>query len=117
MYSLKTSSVLEAAMVPLMMLTERSESETDSIRTFAHHAGVVYQLRDDILDATADPERLGKPTDADLQKQNIVRSFGMTRAVERLEYHKTAALQACTNLSFDTKLLQRTVEYFADRKR
>jgi geranylgeranyl pyrophosphate synthase len=71
-YALKTSTLIEAALVPIMILSGRSSDEIKHISNFAHHAGIVYQLQDDILDATADPTVLGKAIGQDEGKINIV---------------------------------------------
>jgi geranylgeranyl pyrophosphate synthase len=117
MYSLKTSSLLEAASVPLLMLSGRPESEIAHMRGFAEHAGIVYQIRDDIIDATARQEDAGKDTGSDEDKINLVRSFGLQEADRRLSWHAVQAVDHCRQLPFDTRLLQGILQHFAERRR
>jgi geranylgeranyl pyrophosphate synthase len=117
MYALKTSTALEAALVPIMILLARPETETETIRRYAYHAGIVFQTRDDILDATSTPETLGKDADNDLGRTNLVRTFGIAVAREVMRDHLAEAIACCGRLPFDTRLLERAVRYFAARTR
>jgi geranylgeranyl pyrophosphate synthase len=98
-----------------MILSGRSSDEIKHISNFAHHAGIVYQLQDDILDATADPTVLGKAIGQDEGKINIVRSYGIDEAKQLKEKHLASALNALQNLPFPTKLLSGIVMNFASR--
>ncbi|NUR72573.1 MAG: hypothetical protein HOU81_17285 [Hamadaea sp.] len=115
-YELKTSTMLEAALVPLMMLTERPEPEIGLIREYARHAGVVFQLRDDLLDATSVAERLGKDTGQDADKATLVRLLGEPGAARVMLSHLDAAVAACAALPFDTRLLSGVARHFAFRR-
>jgi geranylgeranyl pyrophosphate synthase len=115
MYSLKTSPMIEAALVPLMILERRPQAEIEHVQAFAHHAGIVYQLRDDILDMTSDTASLGKDADGDGSKVNIARSYGIDEAERLMQHHLAAAGQHLAALPFNTNLLSGIVNYFANR--
>lgn len=117
MYSLKTSSLLEAALVPLMMLTGQPEQQTDITRRFANHAGIVYQIRDDILDVTSTSQDTGKDSGMDNAKRNLVRAYGLEESRRQLSHHLGQADARCHELPFNTSLLQGMVRYFAERRR
>ncbi|WUI00999.1 polyprenyl synthetase family protein [Spirillospora sp. NBC_00431] len=116
MYALKTSTAMEAALVPLMMLLDRPAPEIELVRRYAHHAGIVFQLRDDILDATSSTERLGKDAGHDGRKATVVRVHGLAEAQRRLRTHLDGARRACGELAFDTSLLVCLVDHFASRR-
>ena len=116
MYSLKTSTAIEAALVPLMMLLDRPPEQVDALRRYAYHAGVVFQLHDDILDATASTRQLGKDANHDLAKTNIVQTCGLAEARRLTAAHLTAAVACCERLPFDTDLLACAVRHFATRR-
>ena len=99
------------------MLEGGSDADIQSLKTFATHAGIVFQLRDDILDATATAEQLGKDTGNDAAKSNIVRSFGLEPAQALMDKHLGLALENCRDLSFNAGILEETVRYFASRTR
>jgi geranylgeranyl pyrophosphate synthase len=117
MYRLKTSTTLEAALVPLMMLTDRPVAETELIRGYAHNAGIVFQIRDDILDLTASTAALGKDAGNDVGKINVVRVFGLAEAERLMRSHLDEAVRCCAELPFDTQLLAGMVTHFANRRR
>lgn len=117
MYALKTSTALEAALVPLMMVLDRPQPEIDLLKGYAHHAGIVFQIRDDILDATAAAEVLGKDAGNDTGKANLVRTHGLATAERLLAEHLAEALACCARLPFDTGLLACAVRHFATRRR
>lgn len=116
MYSLKTSTLIEASLVPIMLLEGRSDEEVELVKNYAHHAGIVYQLRDDILDATSESDVLGKDANNDISKVNIVRVSSIEEARRLMEQHLDAARQYCARLPFNTNLLTGVVTYFATRK-
>jgi geranylgeranyl pyrophosphate synthase len=117
MYHLKTSLPIEASLVPLMILENRPENEIELIKRFAHHAGLVFQMKDDLLDTQSNPEDLGKETNQDINKVNLVRIYGPEKTRELMNYHLNQAIAACRTLPFNTNLLQGTVRYFAERRK
>jgi geranylgeranyl pyrophosphate synthase len=117
MYHYKTSLAIEASLVPLMILLDRSDSEINLAKEFAHHAGIVFQIRDDILDMTATTEVIGKDVQNDAGKANLARLCGVEVAQRLMEQHLTDALDACRSLPFNTNLLAATARHFAVRKK
>ena len=117
MYDLKTSTAMEAALVPLMMVLDRPRAEITLLERYAHHAGIVFQIRDDILDATSSAEILGKDTGNDTGKVNLVRSYGLVEARELMLSNLADAVDCCRSLPFDTRLLECAVRHFALRRR
>lgn len=63
---------------------------------FGINLGEAYQIADDIRDAVAEPDEIGKPVgrDAALARPSAVRSFGVDGSVRRLEEMVTAAIGA-----------------------
>lgn len=117
MYHLKTSLAIEASLVPLMMLQQRSETEIDLIRKYSHHAGLVFQMIDDLLDLNGNDEVIGKDTGQDKLKINLARALDKCEVQNLVEHHLNEALLACQALPFNTNLLQNMVRYFASRKK
>ncbi len=117
MYRLKTSTTIESALVPLMLLLDRPDTEVEAVSGFSDAAGIVFQLRDDLLDATSDAAVLGKSAGQDLRKSNVVRDHGAAEARRLMAEQVRAADRACDRLPFDTGLLRGAVRYFASRRR
>ena len=61
-------------------------AEAEPWRRMGMQLGEAYQVADDILDATADPAKLGKPVGQDVahRRPNAVRLLGMGGAIARL---------------------------------
>ncbi len=117
MYHLKTAVAMEASLVPLMMLEKRTQTEIALIKEYAHHAGLVFQIKDDLLDVSSSVDDLGKNVQQDLGKINVVQLYGVDKAEELMNRHLGAAISACRSLPFNTNLLQGIVTYFAKRKK
>jgi len=117
MYELKTSTSIEAALVPLMMLENRSDEEIETVKRYAGHAGIVFQIRDDVLDLTSSTAVLGKDAGNDAGKVNVVRAFGLDEAEQIMTANLEDALACCARLPFDTRLLEGIVIHFARRAR
>ncbi len=117
MYVLKTSTPIEAALVPLMMLTDRPPQQTELVRGYARNAGIVFQIRDDILDLTASTGHLGKDAGHDVGKVNLVRVLGAAEADRLMHAHLDEAVRCCEALPFDARLLVGMVTHFANRRR
>jgi geranylgeranyl diphosphate synthase type II len=65
-------------------------------RVVGEKIGEAYQVADDLRDAIADPEEIGKPTgrDAALGRPSAAASFGIEGAVKRLETLVAEAIEA-----------------------
>jgi heptaprenyl diphosphate synthase len=62
----KTASLMAASCRVGALTAQRPLSEVDALEEFGRCFGMVYQLRDDILDMTATDGQLGKPAGQDL---------------------------------------------------
>jgi geranylgeranyl diphosphate synthase type I len=70
----------------------------EAVGEYAERVGVAFQIRDDVLDATAEAERLGKPTgqDAEMERPSVVQVTDLTpeEANERAREEADRALSA-----------------------
>jgi geranylgeranyl pyrophosphate synthase len=64
--ALKTASLFEAAAQMGAKLATGDENVIASLSSYAYNLGLTFQIVDDILDITGDPENLGKPVGSDL---------------------------------------------------
>jgi geranylgeranyl pyrophosphate synthase len=115
MYRLKTSVALEASLVPLMILLGRSNEEIKYISEYARYAGIVFQIKDDLLDMYASTEQAGKDTQHDTGKANIARNYGPDEAERLIRENLVAATACLEKLHFNTRLLEGILHYFANR--
>lgn len=93
---LKTGAIIRFSAIAGGIVGGASEAEIESLRLYAEDLGLAFQIVDDILDATADAETLGKPSgqDAEMDKATFIKLLGMDGAkrkaaelVERCKAH------------------------------
>ena len=86
-YKLKTSALLEAAMMTGAVLAGAAEEEVRTIEQVASDVGVAFQVRDDILDVTGTLESIGKPVHSDdkNEKTTYVTLKGLEQASADVE--------------------------------
>jgi len=94
----KTGALFRAAAELGAIAADADAYTVESFGAYAERVGVAFQMRDDVLDATADPETLGKPagTDRALDRPSIVEVTDLTpeEANERAREESDAALEA-----------------------
>jgi len=61
----KTGALFRAAAELGAIAADADGYTVEALGQYAERVGVAFQIRDDVLDATADPEQLGKPTGQD----------------------------------------------------
>ena len=98
----KTGSLFRAAAELGALAADADGATVDSMGTYAERMGVAFQIRDDVLDATADPETLGKPAgqDAEVGRPSLVQVTDLTVAEinDRAEAEAEGALAALDSI-------------------
>lgn len=118
-YELKTAALLEAAMMIGAVLAGADDNQVKAAEQIAHHVGMAFQIRDDILDVISTTEELGKPVKSDEKnnKTTYVTIYGLDGASKLVEEYSHTAMtlldQGCPNASF----LKRLFEYLIVRKK
>ena len=84
-HRLKTGALLGSSMAMGALVAGASADEVAQAESLGIRAGLAFQIVDDVLDATADAETLGKTAgiDADNEKMNYVRAAGLDAAKSR----------------------------------
>jgi len=125
----KTGALFVAACEVGGVAGDATDAETAALRDYGRHLGVAFQIRDDVLDYTADEEALGKPVgkDAVLERPSLVAlhsrandarladSVGFAR--ESADEHATRAFDALDALD-DTEAadeMRALTEFVVDR--
>ncbi len=67
----KTAALLSTCCRLGAVLGQATPLEEEALASFGLNVGMAFQLVDDILDYSADEERLGKPTGTDLREGNV----------------------------------------------
>jgi geranylgeranyl pyrophosphate synthase len=85
--------------------------------TFGDEIGLAFQVADDVLDATATSEALGKTAgrDAELAKSTYVRLLGVLEAREAASRHSILGLQALEEAQVPAGSLTALARYIVTR--
>jgi geranylgeranyl diphosphate synthase type I len=94
----KTGALFRAAAQLGAVAADADPETVDAFGDYAERVGIAFQIRDDVLDATADADELGKPTgqDAEMERPSLVQVTDLTpeEANERAHAQSDAALEA-----------------------
>jgi geranylgeranyl diphosphate synthase type I len=76
----KTGALFRAAAELGAVAAEADAYTVEAVGDYAERVGVAFQMRDDVLDATADSDRLGKPAgqDAEMDRPSLVQVTDLT---------------------------------------
>lgn len=94
-YELKTSALIESAMMIGATLAGASDEEIEKVEIIAKNVGIAFQIQDDILDVTSTSEVLGKPvlSDEKNEKTTYVTLVGIEKAKEYVEQISNEAIE------------------------
>lgn len=83
MIKLKTAVLLGFSLELGGMIAEVSDENRKALREFGTNIGIGFQLKDDLLDAYADPKKFGKQTGGDIIANK--KTFLLIKALEKAE--------------------------------
>jgi farnesyl diphosphate synthase len=109
MHAMKTGAMFEAAVLLPALLCEAKPEQIEALTKFAANIGLAFQVVDDVLDATADSETLGKTAgkDAASDKPTFVSLMGIDAAQA---YARALTRQAIAALETADTKSQRLVD-------
>ena len=118
-YELKTSALLEAAMMTGAVLAGAAEEEVRTIEQVASDVGVAFQVRDDILDVTGTLESIGKPVHSDdkNEKTTYVTLKGLEQASADVKELSDRALRNLASLPYKNEFLTELIQSLVYRDR
>lgn len=113
----KTAAMIEASLVMGGFVGNASEDDLSALRLAGRHLGLAFQIIDDILDATADTETLGKTAgkDAKAEKTTFVKLYGLDESRQVAAKHTQAALTALKLLPGDKSFISALIENMSAR--
>ncbi|MFD1066437.1 polyprenyl synthetase family protein [Oceanobacillus locisalsi] len=114
----KTALGFEAAWMMPLIVAGASEERKQSVKRFARHAGIAFQIKDDVLDITGDSDVLGKQTGNDDRNNNstFVSILGREAAQKEMWEHYLAARQELALLP-DIPFFYQLLDYLILRER
>ncbi|NGM84222.1 polyprenyl synthetase family protein [Paenibacillus sp. 7124] len=115
----KTGAAFEASLVMPAILAQVEDDEIEALKTFAYHAGIAFQIKDDLLDVEGDLLVLGKPTRQDTQNNSstFVSVLGLGGARKEMWEHYCLAVEALREVPRNTAFLKHLLDYLVNRDR
>lgn len=121
----KTGALFRAAAELGAIAAEADSYTVEAFGRYAERVGIAFQMRDDVLDATADADDLGKPTghDETMDRPSLVQVTDLTpaEANERAHEMSEEALAALATVAADDSealaYLQDLAEFVVVRER
>lgn len=103
----KTAALLTAALKMGLFFSKPSDAQIQLAQDAGYHLGLAFQIIDDLLDATSDPETMGKPVgnDAAAAKSTYVALHGIEGAQAEAHHHSDAAIAALKSLGGENQIL------------
>ena len=116
-HSRKTGALFVAAAAVGGMLANIHPAPLGRIEVFAKNLGLAFQITDDVLDVTSDPEVLGKDVGKDEQRLTFVKLAGVEGARKLSEELVETSLAAIEPLGKEAKPLRDLAIVVRDRVR
>lgn len=114
-HSRKTGALFVAAAAIGGMLANIHEAPLQRIEVFAKNLGLAFQITDDVLDVTSNPETLGKDVGKDADRLTFVRLAGVEGARKLSEELVQTSLTAIEPLGAAVKSLRELALLVRDR--
>lgn len=118
MHRLKTGALIHLAAKAGAYTAGASLRDTERIVDYADKLGLAFQIKDDILDCTAETSELGKPAGSDREngKATYVTLLGLDGARKRLDEVTEEAVENLKYFGEKAGFLTELAEYLINRK-
>jgi len=113
----KTGIAFEASLIMPAILAHATELEMAALKKFARHAGIAFQIKDDLLDVEGDHNLLGKPIGKDAENNNttFVSILGVVGARKAMWDHYCSAMETLQEIPRNTTFLKHFLNYIVNR--
>ncbi|MBG9791629.1 geranyl transferase [Paenibacillus dendritiformis] len=113
----KTGIAFEASLIMPAILAQVNETEMAALKKFAYHAGIAFQIKDDLLDYEGDQQLLGKPVgkDAENNTSTFVTILGHEGARKEMWEHYCLASEALRAMPRQIAFLKHLLNYMVNR--
>lgn len=119
MHELKTGALIRASVRSGALLGGATEPQITELDVYAKNIGLAFQVVDDILNITGDPDKMGKAvgTDADRQKNTYPALLGLASSRQLANDLIDGALQALNIFDNKADPLRYLARYIIERNR
>ena len=112
----KTGALLAAALLMGATAAGAEAERIEGLGRYGRAIGLAFQIADDILDATASAEELGKnPSDEELDKATYVSLYGLEEARRRARSEVDRSLEALSSAGIDAPILVALARFVVER--
>lgn len=116
----KTGALIHFAIVGAAIIADAPSNVKNLLSEFAQQLGVIFQIKDDLLDVYGEQEKLGKPVGSDIlnDKSTYVSLLGEDEAKAQLQSHISKAEQILATLAseYDVTNLNELLKLFYQRQ-
>ncbi|WP_078597066.1 polyprenyl synthetase family protein [Evansella clarkii] len=113
----KTGDLLSVAVEAGAVIAGLSEADRLSLKKYAYHIGIAFQIKDDLLDVEGDEEKLGKRVGSDVvnNKSTYPKLLGTEGARKKLDHHLDTAKKYLYETNLNHTLLEELADYIKNR--
>ena len=113
----KTGIAFEASLIMPAILAHAKEQEIEALEKFSYHAGIAFQIKDDLLDVEGNQSTLGKPIgkDAENNQSTFVSILGTDGAKKAMWDHYCHAIEVLQEVPRNTTFLKHLLNYMVTR--
>ncbi|WP_407271009.1 polyprenyl synthetase family protein [Radiobacillus sp. PE A8.2] len=113
----KTGLGFEAALIMPAILGQVEQAEMNALKKFAYHAGVAFQIKDDLLDVEGNASMLGKQIgkDAENNSSTFVSILGHEGAKKEMWEHFCLATESLEDVQNHCPFLNHFLSYMIHR--
>ncbi|MDT3959475.1 farnesyl diphosphate synthase [Staphylococcus kloosii] len=116
----KTGALISFAVMGAVDIAQPDKAVARALSDYSDHIGLMFQIKDDLLDVYGDEQKLGKSLGSDIEndKSTYVSLLGLEGAEQKLQYHTDAAYSCLAQLpdQYDTSSLKYIIELFINRE-
>ncbi|SCS21975.1 polyprenyl synthetase family protein [Staphylococcus caeli] len=119
-HNAKTGALLKFAVMAAVDIANPEKYVAEKLESYSEHLGLMFQIKDDLLDVYGDEAKLGKSVGSDIEndKSTYVSLLGQQGAEDKMKYHTDAAYEDLKQLPdcYNTDNLVYIIELFNNRE-
>ncbi|PIN85963.1 hypothetical protein COV19_07135 [Candidatus Woesearchaeota archaeon CG10_big_fil_rev_8_21_14_0_10_44_13] len=112
----KTGALFIGAVKAACIKAKAPEKEAKALLRYAENLGLVFQIKDDLLDIESTPEELGKDTQKDEKKNTFVTHYGAEKSREMMKNYMWDAIKALSVFEGKAEILGEIARFVVDRR-
>ena len=119
MHKNKTGALINSSVVAGAILGGASEAQIEALAEYADCIGLLFQIKDDVLDVISDDKTLGKPVLSDQKNNKItfVSEFGLEKCQSLLDDYCDKAVLLLEKTKLHTEFLEKIANYIKIRNK